>query len=269
MEASASYLGIHPFSLLMRIQAGEIEAKRARSGEMVIPLEWLENIRPEGIKVEQGEAINLPLSDSQLGIGNRLGKLKQKGQRPMRFTVSGRDGYFSGDEIESYRKVFAAIAGVIGSAAKLKQQLDGNAKVFPVTETEIATSHEGRWRVHATLLNLGSSDVVLCEQGLNKFAVIEQFREDSPFARARGQSHILLEDQQPEALVSDFKTNARHTLEFLASNAVATAQKAAWEKFPHHRPDQVVSAISARCRQALGQTIATNQRQAVTRGVHL
>jgi hypothetical protein len=50
-------------------------------------------------------------------------------------------------------------------------------------------------------------------------------------------------------LLAAFDANAKHTLEFMASNQVATAQKVIWEPFPDQRPARLVAAISERCRQ--------------------
>ena len=47
IDRSASVLGLHEFSLLSRIQAGEIKAVRANSGEMLIPESELERLEEE------------------------------------------------------------------------------------------------------------------------------------------------------------------------------------------------------------------------------
>lgn len=44
IDKSASALGLHEFSLLSRIQAGEIKSARSRSGEMLIPREVVERL---------------------------------------------------------------------------------------------------------------------------------------------------------------------------------------------------------------------------------
>jgi hypothetical protein len=49
-----------------------------------------------------------------------------------------------------------------------------------------------------------------------------------------------------------FRANARLTLEFMASNLTAKAQRIVWEQFPDERPGHIVAAISERCRQAVG-----------------
>jgi hypothetical protein len=44
IDKSASLLGLHEFSLMSRIQVGEIKVARATSGEMVIPESELERL---------------------------------------------------------------------------------------------------------------------------------------------------------------------------------------------------------------------------------
>jgi len=117
------------------------------------------------------------------------------------------------------------------------------------SETEICTTALGVWQVRSMLLNLGRSDILLCQKQ-NEFAVVELFREGSLYGKANGQAEILLEGNDGRELAAAFNANARHTLEYMASNQVATAQKAIWEQFPDHRPAQVVAAMSERGRLA-------------------
>src|SRR6266704_3246916 len=51
IDKSASVLGLHEFSLLSRIQAGEIQSARVRSGEMVIPESELERLARTPINI--------------------------------------------------------------------------------------------------------------------------------------------------------------------------------------------------------------------------
>ena len=44
IDQSAALLGLHEFSLLSRIQAGEIKSTRLRSGEMAVPESELERL---------------------------------------------------------------------------------------------------------------------------------------------------------------------------------------------------------------------------------
>jgi hypothetical protein len=177
-------------------------------------------------------------------------------------------GQFGAGEAESYRTAYGAIASEMAAAAKLKGQLDDPGRVVAAPEKEI-----GGWHVRSTWMTLGNSDVVLCERGPRDWAVVERFQADSPFARTQGQNHVLLEGKDAASLVEAFQGNARHTLAYLASNAVATAQQVIWEQFPTERAGEVVAAVSERCRQAVApkQAMSQNQqpRQATGRGVHI
>src|SRR5688572_6912487 len=56
IDRSASVLGLHEFSLLSRIQAGEIKSARARSGEIAIPREELERLAGAPINASDGSS---------------------------------------------------------------------------------------------------------------------------------------------------------------------------------------------------------------------
>ena len=122
IDKSASVLGLHEFSLMSRIQAGEIKSARARSGEMVIPESELERLAPNvsaapRVDLETGP---VPVSDEKLGIKKAFGGLRQNGEYPARFTVPGYRGQFSTGEMESYRAAFRAIASELESATQLR-----------------------------------------------------------------------------------------------------------------------------------------------------
>jgi hypothetical protein len=140
--------------------------------------------------------------------------------------------------------------------------LEKPATVKPSPEKEICTSQLGVWQVRSTLLNLGQSDILLCQKQ-NDFAVMERFKDNSPYAKANGIAEILLERNDPRELAAAFNENAKHTLEFMASNQVATAQKVIWEQFPDHRPARIIAAISERCRQAVTNEETISQTQKV------
>ena len=90
IDKSAYVLGLHEFSLMSRIQAGEIKAARATSGEMVIPESELERLAggPVSAQSVEGGAI---LPDECLGIERRRGGLKQTANLycPTRFRAAG------------------------------------------------------------------------------------------------------------------------------------------------------------------------------------
>jgi len=262
---SASALGIHEFSLLSRIQAGDVAAARLSSGEMAVPVSELErlsklSIYSLAIPPDKPEAV---LPDARLGIKrDAYSGLKREGER-QEFNVPGGDfRRFTDSEMKGYRAAFSAIAPEFESLGVLKKQLENPATVKPSPEKEICTSKLGVWQVRSTLLNLGSSDILLCQKQ-NDFAAIERFRDNVPYAKANGSAEILLERNDPRQAAAAFNENAKHTLEFMASNQVATAQRVVWGQFQEHRPARLVEAISERCRLAVADKETISQTPAV------
>jgi len=92
---------------------------------------------------------------------------------------------------------------------------------------------------------------------------------DSPYAKANGTAEILMQGSDARQLTEDFTADARLTLEFMASNLTAKAQKIVWEQFPDHRPGRIVAAISDRCRQAVAneETISQKATRSISRGI--
>ena len=268
IEKSASLLGLHEFSLLSRVQAGEISGVRLRSGEMAVAISELERLTRES-----ADKLTVPSkgwqpkpSDQQLGIKWSPG-LKRNGQSSPSYEVPNHVGGLTEGEIESYRSAFGAIAGEFESLTDLKSQL-GKSGSAP-SEKEIETPQIGRWLVRSRLLNLGQSEILLCQRADSDFAIVERFRDDSTYAKANGGAEILMQGSRNRQLTEDFKANARHTLEFMASNLTAKAQKIVWEQFPDDRPGHVVAAISERCRQAVANEETTLQTVKINRGVRV
>ena len=266
ISKSASVLGINEFSVLTRVQAGDIIASRLPSGEMAVPVSELErlsklSIYSLAVPPDQPERI---LPDARLGISRESrGGLKGHGGEHREYRVPGGDfSHFTESEIKGYRAAFSAIAEEFESLGELKKQLEKPATVVPATEKEICTSKLGVWQVRSTLLNLGQSDILLCQRN-NEFAAIERFRNNSPYAKANGVAEILLERNEPQELVAAFDANTRHTLAFMASNQTATAQRIIWGQYQGHRPAQLMEAISERCRLAVSDEETISQTQSM------
>jgi len=258
---SASVLGVHEFSLFSRIQAGDITPTRLRSGIVAIPVSELERLSKQSVYLlaipqDQPETV---LPDARLGIKrDHYSGLKYKGEH-QEYSVPGGDfRRFTESEMKGYRAAFSAIAKEFDSLGKLKKQLKTPAAVVAATEKEVCTTQLGVWQVCSTLLNLGQSDILLCQRQ-GEFAVMERFRDDALYAKANGNVEILLQGNDSRELAAALHANAKHTLEFMASNQVATAQKVIWEQFPDHRPGRLVAAISERCRLAIANEETISQ----------
>jgi hypothetical protein len=252
IKQCAFALGLHEFSLFSRIQAGDITPTRLRSGIMAIPVSELERLAklPIHSLVMPQEKPAAVLPDSRLGIKREhyfCSWMIRDGEQ-QEYVVPGDFRHYTETEVKGYRAAFSTIADEFESLTGLKKQLEKPASPSP--EKEICTSQLGVWQVRSTLLNLGQSNILLCQQQ-NEFAVIERFRDESPYAKANGNAEITLEGNDARQLAAAFNANTKHTLEFMASNQVAMAQKVIWEQFPDHRPGHLVAAISERCRLAV------------------
>jgi hypothetical protein len=262
---SASALGIHEFSLLSRVQAGDIIATRLWTGEMAIPISELErlsklSIYSLAIPPDKPETV---LSDARLGIKREpYSGLRRDGEHQEYSVPGGESGRFTDSEMRGYRAAFSVIAPEFESLGELRKQLEKPAAVVASPETEICTSQLGVWQVRSTLLNLGPSSILLCQKQ-DDFAVVERFRDDVPYAKANGIAEILLERNELRELAAAFHANAKHTLEFMASNEVATAQRIIWGQFQEHRPARLVEAISERCRLAVSDEETISQKPSV------
>src|SRR5947199_137804 len=124
IDKSASVLGLHEFSLLSRIQAGEIKSARSRSGEMLIPGEELERLSGTPISALVASSLRkaAKLSDDRLGIKWTYGGLRRDGET-LSYKVPGHVGRFSATEIRTYRAAFGEVAEEFECLTGLKKQL--------------------------------------------------------------------------------------------------------------------------------------------------
>lgn len=264
IDQSATALGLDEFSLFSRIQTGEINAVRVRSGEMMIPVSELERLAGGRVTTPSAEAGSIR-PDESLGIERRLtGGLMRGGQIALPYKVAGCT--LSEDEITGYRAAASAIAEQLSYAKDLNRQLSTDRKLPGSCDFEVSMSETERWEVRSALLNLNHGEILLCQRG-DEFAVIERFNDDSPYAQANGNAQMLWKGNDAQALAEAFKDDARLTLEFMASNCVAKAQKIVWEQYPDHRPGHVVAAISERCHQAIANEETISQNRKLTNSV--
>jgi hypothetical protein len=262
MDRCAAVLGLAEFSLFSRVQNGDIKAVRARSGEMLIPSGEVERlVNGFANKPLVQEVAILP--DESLGIQRRRGGLSD---RLLFYTVPGFEGRLWENEVDGYRAAFSAIYPQVQTAKDLNEQLRGEEQ--SAGAGEINTPQTGRWEVRAALLKLNPGEVLLCQRG-EDFAAIERFGEDSPFAKMNGPAQMLWEGKDAQGVAEAFKADARLTLEFMASNCVAKAQKIVWEQYPDHRPGHIVAAISERCRQAVAEEETIRITQTVRHGIRI
>lgn len=82
------------------------------------------------------------------------------------------------------------------------------------------------------ILKLELGAILLCshEDGDGQdYAIIQRFLPQSPYAKSNGAIVVQAQGNDPALLVHEFIERARHTLRFIASDAVARAQEIIWK----------------------------------------
>jgi hypothetical protein len=203
--------------------------------------------------------------------------LKRNGEL-CKHAVPGFVGKLTPAEFDAYNAAFEVIKDEFNSLEQIKngvKELSANPARFTTADAQISNQRiadtlEGErngvpWSVRSRLLKLNHSQIFLCERSVGagerkEFAVIEHFKNGSSYAQANGNTQVLVTGNDAALVVQDYAANADHTLHFMASNMVASAQKVVWERVASQNPSRVIRAISDRCAQAVGD--AQNEIQA-------
>jgi hypothetical protein len=188
-------------------------------------------------------------------------------------------------ETDAFNDAFEAIRDGLESLERAKQsvrELATDATIFTIPQgppaegvIEIPNVPVDRWQLRSTLPQLGNSHVFLCDRtisGVKEFAIIERFRQNSPFAQANGNAAVLLTGSDPVRLVQEYAEDAQRTLSLIANNLLAKAHRIVWERFANTSPVRVLKAISEKCVQAASLDNGLEPRQAISRqstGNHL
>jgi hypothetical protein len=188
--------------------------------------------------------------------------------------------------MDAYNEAFAAIKEDVERLQQIKEALSGiaqNPVLFTIPQDRVPTKAietagmpAEQWQVRSSLQKLPCSEVLLCERRMNgekEFGIIQQFRNESPYAQANGSARVVLTGNDAARLVEDWIDNTAHTLEFMASNLVAKAHKIVWNRFASSNPSRVVRAISARCLEAAslsqGEAQTQSPQQTETIGIRV
>jgi len=178
-------------------------------------------------------------------------------------------------ELGSFNAALETIQGDFSEVKPIREGLDRLEQVQwerPPRREAFATvtTPEGDWKAYAQLLAPRKSEVLLCQQAQgDEWAVIQRFQSNSPYAKAHGETEILMKGKDRCELMDEYKAQVQHTLRFMARNMAAKAQHAVWEQSPGENPAKVVRALSERCATAvenpesLKQTLERQKQQSV------
>ena len=193
---------------------------------------------------------------------------------PAEHTVSGYAGRLTRSELEAYNAAFRAIRTELRELEKLQEQLDRLERKawddLPDMRrfVSLETDDGGRWEACGFLLRPSRSEVLFCRQAEGtRWAVIQRFQPESPYAQAHGSTEVLLTGNNARELAMEYAAQAQHTLRFMASNLVARAQKIVWDQYSHTNPDRVMRSLSERCGHAVKNTEVVRQAQSITETV--
>lgn len=221
--------------------------------------------------------------------------LKRDGES-CKYSVPDFEGKLTRSEFDSYNEAFETIKDELAAITQIKadlKELNVNLGMLAIPNDQFAKqtletkhSEQGdlnlRWDIRSRLLKLTCADVFLCERTTSEgkqFAVIERYGNESLYAKANGNANVLLVSNDAQQAVQDYATRADHTLHFMASNMVATAQKVVWQRVASQNPSRVIQAISERCSKAIGEAqdeiqakilerkLSNRQKQSVGQGV--
>ena len=160
-----------------------------------------------------------------------------------RFNESQREAY------DEALRAFADDFRVVETICQRTRAIENNTAVDSAREGQsTALEIEGRhWQVRSCLMNLGQSDVLLCENATtgrgSEFAVVERFSEDAPYARAKGQCELLLTGSDSNRLIHDYVECERKTLRLLATDIVTQVQERLAEKMTEQDLKPVLDAV--------------------------
>lgn len=207
--------------------------------------------------------------------------LKRDGES-CKYSVPDFEGKLTRSEFDSYNEAFESIKDELATIIRIKadlKELNVNPGVFAIPNDQFAkqtleTKHsEGgdlnlHWDIRSRLLKLTCTDVFLCERTTSEgkqFAVIERYGNESLYAKVNGNTNVLLVSNDAQQAVQDYAARADHTLHFMASNMVATAQRVVWQRVASQNPGRVIQALSERCSKVIGDAQDEIQAQILER----
>ncbi len=207
--------------------------------------------------------------------------LKRNGEIS-KYAVPDFVGKLTRAEFDSYNDAFETIKDEFATLEQIKKdmtELTANPGLFTIPDSQfvqqsLETQHSERgdlnlsWDIRSRLLKLNHSDIFLCERMTadgKQFAVIQRYENDSPYAQANGNTTVMLVSDDAQKAVEDYVARAEHTLRFMASNMVATAQKVVWERVASQNPSRVIRAISERCAKVVDDAHDEIQAQSLER----
>jgi hypothetical protein len=106
------------------------------------------------------------------------------------------------------------------------------------------------WQINHTLFKSPRCELLLCSrdaEGEKRFAVVERFSPDSPYARPRGEADLHMSGHDVSDLLQGYVSSWRDVLDAMREDIETTVAKNLLARFPDLDSSRVVKAISACC----------------------
>jgi hypothetical protein len=198
--------------------------------------------------------------------------LKRSGEL-CRYCVPGFAGRLTESEHNLYLEALSAVKKQLLELSDFSHQLNQVAELCE-SASGITVSRNGAdsvlttpkppasWKVVNQILKLELGSILLCSRedgdGLD-YAIVQRFLPQSLYAKAHGATVVQAQGNDPTILVQDYIERVRHTLRFMASDAVARAQEIIWKNSNDRDVSRVVRAISDQFNEAVAEKIETGQ----------
>jgi hypothetical protein len=196
--------------------------------------------------------------------------LKRSGEL-CRYCVPGFAGRLTESEHNLYLEALGAVKKQLLELSDFSHQLNQVAELCESasgvtvsrngTESVLTTPKPpASWKVVNQILKLELGSILLCshEDGDGKdYAIVQRFLPQSLYAKAHGAIVVQAQGNDPTILVQDYIERVRHTLRFMASDAVARAQEIIWKNSNDRDVSRVVRAISDQFNEAVAEKIET------------
>jgi hypothetical protein len=203
--------------------------------------------------------------------------LKRSGEL-CRYCVPGFAGRLTESEHNLYLEALAVVKKQLLELSDFSQQLDEVAKRHDVCAAMMAsrngaesilttTKPAASWKVVNRIVKLELGSILLCSRTGGEgqdYAIIQRFLPQSLYAKANGAIVVQAQGNDPALLVQEFIERARHTLRFMASDAVARAQEIIWKNSNGRDVSRVVRAISDQFNDVVAEKIEIAQKRSVS-----
>jgi hypothetical protein len=128
------------------------------------------------------------------------------------------------------------------------------------------------WQILRTLSKSARNEVLFCVRdadGEKEFGILEKFDPKSAYARAQGETEVLLTSNNAHLLFQDHIENERALLRLFRKDIEAIVEESLSERYPGQNLSRVVKAVGGRCNQQIATEPRQNRMHAITSNMRI